>query len=136
MPRCDYVQDSTRIALVLGCIYGLMLVVLAGPLVKLLQVKEQDVFESTCDYLRIVGIGIPLTYASAAITGGFNGAGNSRLSFWANAAGLLVNMALDPLMILAWGWGIKGAAIATLIAQAYRMRAARVVCQTPPPQAF
>ncbi len=113
-----YVQDSTRIALVLGCIYGLMLVALAGPLVKLLQVREKDVFESTCDYLRIVGIGIPLTYAAAAITGGFNGAGNSRLSFWANAAGLLVNMALDPLMILIWGWGIKGAAIATLIAQA------------------
>lgn len=112
-----YAQASTRIALVLGCIYGLVLLTMAGPLVSLLRVRERDVFESTCDYLRIVGIAVPFTYVSAAITGSFNGAGNSRLSFWANAAGLLVNMVLDPLMILAWGWGVKGAALATLIAQ-------------------
>lgn len=112
-----YAQDSTRISLLLGVLYGLTLVTLAGPLVSLLQVKDVDVFTNTCAYLRIVGVGVPLTYVSAAITGAFNGAGNSRLSFWANAVGLLVNMALDPLMILVWGWGVRGAAIATVIAQ-------------------
>ena len=112
-----FAQESARISLLLGCLYGLVLLTLAGPLVSLLQVREGDVFQSTCDYLRIVAVGIPFTYVSAAITGGFNGAGNSRLSFWANAVGLAVNMVLDPLMILAWGWGVKGAAVATLIAQ-------------------
>ncbi len=112
-----YAQDSTRIALWLGLLYGFILIALAGPLVSILCVKEQDVFENTCLYLRIVGVGIPLTYVSAAITGTFNGAGNSRLGFWANAVGLLVNMALDPVMILLWGWGVAGAAIATVIAQ-------------------
>jgi len=112
-----YAQDSSRIALILGIFYGLVLVVLAKPLVSLLQVNDLTVFDNTCDYLRIVGVGIPLTYVSAAITGVFNGAGNSRLSFRANAVGLLVNMILDPLMILVWGWDVKGAAIATVIAQ-------------------
>lgn len=112
-----YAQDSSRIALILGVLYGLVLVVLAKPLVSLMQVHEPDVFENTCVYLRIVGFGIPLTYLSAAITGAFNGAGNSRLSFWANSAGLLVNMVLDPVMILLWNWGVMGAAVATVIAQ-------------------
>ena len=112
-----YAQDSSRIALILGVLYGLVLVVLAEPLVSLLQVKDPVVFKNTCIYLRIVGVGIPLIYLSAAITGAFNGAGNSRLSFWANSAGLLVNMALDPVMILWWGWGVMGAAVATVIAQ-------------------
>ena len=112
-----YAQNSTRIALALGILYGSLLLTLAEPLVSLLQVKEPDVFTGTCIYLRIVGLGIPLTYMSAAITGTFNGAGNSRLSFWANAIGLLVNMVLDPLMILSLDWGIRGAAIATVIAQ-------------------
>lgn len=112
-----YAQDSTRIAFILGILYGLVLITLAGPLVSLLQVKEPNVFENTCAYLRIVGLGIPLAYASAAITGMFNGAGNSKLGFWANATGLLVNMILDPLMILSLGWGVRGAAVATIIAQ-------------------
>ncbi len=113
-----YAQDSTRIALILGSIYGLVLIILAEPLVSLFRVNDLTVFEKTCDYLRIVGLGIPFTYVSAAITGAFNGAGNSRLSFWANAVGLILNMVLDPLMILVWEWDVIGAAIATIIAQA------------------
>lgn len=113
-----YAQDSMRVSFILGIFYGLVLFVLAEPLVSLLRVDDPTVFSNTCDYLRIVALGIPLTYVSAAITGVFNGAGNSRLSFWANAVGLVVNMILDPVMILVWGWDVKGAAIATVIAQA------------------
>ena len=112
-----FAQSATRIGLLLGVAYGLVLLTLAEPLVALLQVKEPAVRASTCAYLRIVGLGIPLTYVSAAITGAFNGAGNSRLSFWANAVGLLANMVLDQLMIFGLRMGIEGAALATLIAQ-------------------
>ena len=55
-----YAQDSSRIALILGIFYGLILVVLAKPLVSLLQVNDQTVFDNTVAYLRIVGFGIPL----------------------------------------------------------------------------
>ncbi len=113
----SYAENSTRIALILGLAYGLVLMIFANPLVAMLQVSDPFVFDNATLYLRIVGTGIPLTYVSAAITGAFNGAGNSRRSFYANAAGLLANMALDPLMILVWGWGVAGAAIATVLAQ-------------------
>lgn len=112
-----YAQNSGRIALILGIVYGGILLGLARPLVGLLQVKDPVVLGSASAYLRIVAFGIPLTYLSAAITGAFNGAGNSRLSFLANSVGLLVNMILDPLMILGLGWGVGGAAIATVTAQ-------------------
>lgn len=113
----DYAQNSGRIALILGIAYGSVLLLLARPLISLLQVKDPVVLSSGSTYLRIVGFGIPFTYLSAAITGAFNGAGNSRLSFLANSVGLLVNMVLDPLLILGLGWGVGGAAIATVAAQ-------------------
>lgn len=112
-----YALDSTRGALVLGVLYGAALLALARPFISLLQVKDPVVFNFAVDYLRITGLGIPFTYLTAAITGAFNGAGNSGLSFRANAVGLVVNMILDPLMIHRFGWGIKGAAIATVVAQ-------------------
>ena len=112
-----FAEDAGRTALLLGSAYGLILLTLTKPLVSLLRVQEADVFDSACAYLRIAGLGLPFSYLSASITGGFNGAGNAKLGFWANASGLAVNMVLDPLMILVWGWGIKGAAIATVIAQ-------------------
>jgi len=113
----EYAENSARIALILGSLYGLVLLTLAGPLVSLLRVAEKPVFDAASDYLRIISFGGPLAYLSAAIGGGFNGAGNSRLGFWANASGLVANMILDPLMIFGLGWGVRGAALATAIAQ-------------------
>lgn len=110
-------QQSARVGLVLGCLYGLILLLFARPMVALLQVREQEVLDAASAYLRIVAVGIPFSFTSAAISGGFNGAGRSSLSFMANAIGLVINMILDPLMILNWGWGVEGAALATLIAQ-------------------
>lgn len=113
----SYAENSGRIAIVLGILYGGILLGLSRPLVGLLQVENQVLLDSASAYLRIVAFGIPLINLSAAITGAFNGAGNSRLSFLANSVGLAVNMILDPLMIQGFGWGVRGAAIATVTAQ-------------------
>ena len=113
----EYAQTSTRLSMLLGTAYGLILILFAKPLVSLLMVKEVDVFNSTCVYLRIVGLGTTASFVAMAVTGVFTAAGRSKLSFWANAIGLILNMALDPLMILTFKWGIAGAAIATSTAE-------------------
>ncbi|MEA4897375.1 MAG: MATE family efflux transporter [Christensenellaceae bacterium] len=113
----SYAEHAATIALLLGVAFGLALSLFAGPMIGLFNIQEADVRANAAVYMRITGLGIPLTFLSAAITGSFNGAGRSQLSFWANAVGLAVNMALDPLMILTFGWGVAGAAWATIIAQ-------------------
>lgn len=113
----DYAEDSLRIALILGTVSAILLIVFAGPLIKLLQVSEGLLFDNSKIYLQIVGAVSPFYFMSSAITGIFIGAGNSKLSFRANAVGLVLNMILDPIMILYLHWGVVGAAIATSIAE-------------------
>ncbi|MCL2126425.1 MAG: MATE family efflux transporter, partial [Oscillospiraceae bacterium] len=88
------------------------------PLVGFFGIREANVEQDARDYLAIVSIGIPFTFITAAVSGIFNGAGNTRISLLINGVGLVINMSLDPILIFTAGQGIRGAAIATIIAQA------------------
>ncbi|MDR3052069.1 MAG: MATE family efflux transporter [Oscillospiraceae bacterium] len=112
-----YAHSSLALSVCLGLVYTLVMVTLNQPLIAVFNIQEAGVARDAADYLAVVSLGIPFVFASAAITGAFNGSGNSHLSFWANAIGLALNMVLDPLMILTFGWGVMGAAVATVTAQ-------------------
>ncbi|MCL2810889.1 MAG: MATE family efflux transporter [Clostridia bacterium] len=112
-----YAQNAIFLAMVLGLAYGLLLMLGSEPLIGVYAIQEASLANSAAAYLAIVGAGIPFQFVSAAITGIFNGSGNSRLSFWANATGLALNMILDPLLILGADWGIVGAAAGTVFCQ-------------------
>jgi putative MATE family efflux protein len=67
------------------------------------------------DYLRII---IPaLTPLALGMTSGavLRSVGDARRSMYVTLAGAIVNVILDPLFIFTFGWGITGAAIATVI---------------------
>ena len=112
-----YAQNAWMLSLALGVAYGSALAFFSRPLLSFFNIQEPYVEGAAVSYLSIVGLGIPAAYMSAALTGAFNGSGNSRVPFYANAVGLAVNMVLDPIMIFPMGLGIRGAAIATIIAQ-------------------
>ncbi len=110
-----YAQTALALGAVLGTLYGLAMALFSRQLIGVFGIQEAQIAADAAEYLAIVGLAVPLTYITGAITGTFNGAGNSRVSFICNAAGLAINMALDPPLISAMG--IRGAAIATAIAQ-------------------
>jgi len=80
-----------------------------------------EVIEMATDYLLIISLGLIFYFLNPVFTGIFNGSGNSSTPFKINVIGLVINMVLDPLMIMGIGpfpkMGIKGAALATVIAQ-------------------
>ena len=113
-----YAQNAVVLALALGVLYGAAMLFFSRPLIRLIGIREEALLQDAALYLRIIAVGVPLTFVSGAVTGIFNGAGNSKRSFFANATGLAVNMALDPLFIIGLKWGVVGAAVATVMAQA------------------
>ena len=113
-----FAQNAVFTGVVLGVALALVYILGRGPLVGFFGIREAHVARDARDYLAIVGFGLPFTFLSGAVTGIFNGVGNSRISLYINGIGLVVNMTLDPLMIFTAGLGIRGAAAATVIAQA------------------
>jgi putative MATE family efflux protein len=110
-------QNSMLIALVLGTLFGLAMVLCNRQLIGFFGFKESHVAQMGMDYLFFTGIPMPLAFTASVAVGSFNASGNSRTPFIINSLGLAANVLLDPVFIFVLGMGVKGAAIATLIAQ-------------------
>lgn len=114
-----YAQNAAFLAVIAGVLYGLVLIVFRGGLIGFFTIKEQNVVEEAKAYLMVVGIAIPFTYLTSVIGGAFNAAGNSRMPFYLNSCGLILNIVLDPLLIIQFQMGVVGAAVATIAAQIF-----------------
>lgn len=112
-----YASHNIMMSLILGLVmmvgYGLF----AGNLVDLYSVEE-SVRADGLRYMYILIIGFPEIFLTSALTGLYNAIGDSRTPFRISVVGLVCNMLLDPLLIHVLGWGVPGAAIATVISQA------------------
>ena len=69
-------------------------------------------------YLRLMVMGIPIVMAYNYLATILRSLGDGRTPLYAMIVAALVNIFLDLLFVLVLGWGISGAAVATLIAQA------------------
>lgn len=110
-------ENAVQLGTVLGVLFGLVMLLGARPLVGFFNFKDPGVIRDAEAYMRIVALGMPFFFLTAAVTGVYNGSGNSRVPFVINAVGLVLNMVLDPLLIFTFDMGIPGAAIATIAAQ-------------------
>jgi len=86
-------------------------------LIGFFKFREEEIAATAAEYLSITGLSMPIYFISAVVTGTYNASGNSRTPFLLNGLGLLLNIILDPVFIYFLGMGVKGAAIATVIAQ-------------------
>ena len=70
-------------------------------------------------YLRIVFCGIPVISAYNILAAILRAMGNSRSPLIAMILASVINVALDFVFVAGFGWGVAGAAIATVIAQGF-----------------
>jgi len=110
----------TSAALVLGVTIGLatalVLEVTAEPVLRLMG-AEADLLADAVTYLRIRVLGMPALLLATVAHGVFRGYQDTRTPMWVAGGIALVNLILDPILIFGFGWGIAGAAWATMVAQ-------------------
>ncbi|GHT53225.1 hypothetical protein FACS1894106_3810 [Spirochaetia bacterium] len=71
-------QNALLIAIVLGLLYGLVMLFFSRELAGFFNFKEANVAADAAAYLKIVALSIPATFVSSVIVGTFNASGNSR----------------------------------------------------------
>ena len=117
-----YIKHTLQMIVVIALIYALSLITFRKPLIGFFNLGEPDIIQNAINYLVIISFGLVFYFINPVFTAIFNGYGESRTPFIINSIGLLVNMVLDPLLILGLGpiprLEVAGAAIATVIAQA------------------
>ncbi|MGN0512665.1 MAG: MATE family efflux transporter [Lachnospiraceae bacterium] len=74
---------------------------------------EGDVFTFACTYLRIVILDIPFLFTINMYTAVYQSQGDTVKPMLLNLFGVVINMILDPLLMITFGLGVAGAAIAT-----------------------
>ncbi|MBO8180480.1 MAG: MATE family efflux transporter [Archaeoglobus sp.] len=79
---------------------------------------EGGVLELALEYSRIVIAGSVFLVFNNVSTGILNGEGNARRTMFANVAGTVINIILDPVFIYVLNLSIAGAAYATVVSMA------------------
>ena len=91
---------------------------IARPVLVLLQ-TPLEIIGNALLYLRIMYLGIPIVMSYNLFATVLRSLGDGRTPLLAMIVAAVVNITLDLLFVLVFGWGIGGAAAATLIAQLF-----------------
>lgn len=79
--------------------------------------SSSELLQPTLDFLLVRIIGAPVTSLLLTLQGVFRGLADAKTPLYASIAANSINIALAPLLIFVLGWGVKGAALATVLSQ-------------------
>ncbi len=118
----DYAKVKTAIdtTYIFSFFAGILLTVIglliSKPVFILINIPE-EIMPHALIYFRIYTCGFILMFGYYATAGILRGLGDSKTPLYFLIFSTILNVGLDLLFILGWGWGIEGAAIATVISQ-------------------
>lgn len=111
------VGDALILAVGIG-VFAAGTLILLAPLFVDLMGSSEGTAGPAIDYLRIRALATPAVLIVTTGHGAFRGHQDTRTPLVVAAVVNMLNLILDPILIFGLGWGLRGAAIATVIAQA------------------
>src|SRR5512136_111806 len=117
----DGAENSAVHGLVVTVIFGLALLTVGLPAQKtlfLLLGARGHVLDLSMSYMTVIWLGIIFMFPAYAMNSIFSAQGDTRTPMIVQTSALVLNAILDPIFIYPLGFGVQGAAIATVIALA------------------
>lgn len=111
------IGNSMTLLLIFGIAIPLLFLPFIKPLLYFFGASDVT-YTYAFQYTSIYLLGTPFVMISLGMNPFINAQGFGRIGMLTVALGAAVNLVLDPIFIFAFGLGIRGAAVATVIAQA------------------
>ncbi len=112
----EYATNGLLLTIVIALLYSGGLFIFRETIIDLFNFNSIEIIRMAKEYLDISVFAIFLLLLMLLYMSVYNGIGNTKIAFIFLAISLLINIILDPILILKFGLGVKGASIATLIA--------------------
>ena len=112
----DYASASIQLTCIFAFVFSAVCLLFTGPLLDFFHLEDAQTYSHAVKYMKITCGLIIFSYMNYTLTGLYTAQGDSKTPFIANLIGLVMNMILDPLLILGTGFfprlEVMGAAIA------------------------
>jgi putative MATE family efflux protein len=106
--------------LILGLSYTVVVILFLDPILLFFGASSETL-PYAHDFMFIITLGNVITHMYFGLNGLMRASGNPKRSMYATIFSVIINVILAPLFIFGFKWGIRGAALATVIAQTSMM---------------
>ena len=102
--------------IIIGLAFTILTLIFLDPILYFFGGSDETVGYAR-DYMKVILYGNVITHIYLGLNAVLRSAGHPQKAMVATIATVVINTILDPLFIYGFGWGIQGAAIATITAQ-------------------
>ncbi len=102
----------------MGVLVSVLSFCFSNPLLRLLNTPAES-FDGALSYMLVCSVGLVFCYAYNMFSAVLRGMGDSRHPFIFIVIASIINIILDLLFVVVFHWGVAGAALATVIGQAF-----------------
>lgn len=101
---------------IIGVLFAIFAIIFIDPILYFFGASENTIGYAR-DYMLVILLGNVITHLYLGLNSVIRSTGHPTTAMFATIATVIINAGLDPLFIYTFGWGISGAAWATVIAQ-------------------
>ena len=111
-----FVGNSVTMLFAIGVVIAIIVQLILNPVLVFFQTPEK-VLPYAVEYLRVILLGVPFVMLAGGGAHLIRADGSPWYSMACNASGAVANVILDYLFVMKFGWGMTGAAVATVLGQ-------------------
>lgn len=115
------IKEFTSSAILLSTAFGVAIALLsyfnAGSILKLMYNPDATTLELATQYTKVIFLATPVVFINSSLKSVLQGIGDTKTPLIIFGLANIINIILDPIFIFTLDMGIRGAAIATVIAR-------------------